>query len=49
MSEGPIPWQNVLVRYCPRCRLTYPYGTEQCGRCGGKLVDKVRREKLEEK
>jgi len=41
------PWINVLVRYCPECRLTFPKGTERCHRCGRELVDQVRREKPE--
>lgn len=49
MAQGPIPWENVTVRYCPRCKLVHALDEERCSRCGGKLVDQVRREKLDEK
>ncbi len=44
-----IPWINVLVRYCPRCRLAHPPGAERCDRCGGPLGDQVRREKVKDR
>ena len=43
------PWINILLRYCPRCRLEYPAGTTRCAQCREPLVDKVRRVKVEER
>jgi predicted amidophosphoribosyltransferase len=49
MSLPVPPWRNIIVRYCPRCRLVYPRTTERCERCQEPLVDQVRREPLVEK
>jgi hypothetical protein len=49
MSLPIPPWRNIIVRYCPRCRLVYPRGTDRCSRCQEPLVDQVRREPVEER
>ena len=47
--ELPIPpWVNVILRYCPNCRNTYPPSVERCPRCGEMLIDRVEREEVEE-
>ncbi len=43
------PWYDVLVRYCPRCRRESPPTEERCDRCGRPLVDRMRREKVEDR
>ena len=48
MSQIPL-WRNVVVRYCPRCRLTFPLGTVVCTGCRHLLLDKVRREPVVER